>query len=74
MNKAVVLRIVNIALFFSFIIQAITASVMLFRINTPYLQLISEVHEYNGIFLIIAVVVHIALNWGWIRTNFFKKR
>lgn len=74
MNKAVVLRIVNIALFFSFIIQTITASVMLFRINTPYLQLISEVHEYNGIFLIIAVITHIVLNWGWIKANFFKKR
>ncbi|MFA6320804.1 MAG: DUF4405 domain-containing protein [Candidatus Omnitrophota bacterium] len=74
MNKAIILRIVNIALFLSFITQAITAFIILFNINTPYPQFILEVHEYNGIFLIIAIVTHITLNWGWIKVNFFKKQ
>lgn len=30
-------------------------------------------HERGGILFAIAVVFHVILNWGWIRTSFFKK-
>ena len=73
MNKIVALRVVNVALFLSFMTQAATAIIMLLRIKTHYTQLIFEIHEYNGIFMVIIAATHIALNWGWIRANFFKK-
>jgi len=30
-------------------------------------------HEANGITLAILIVLHIALNWNWVKANFFKK-
>ena len=74
MNKAGALRIVNAALFFSFVLQVITSIIILLRIKLPNAQLVFEVHEYNGIFMIMMVATHITLNWGWIKANFFKKR
>ena len=74
MNKGGALRIVNMILFFSFVIQAITSITILLRIKTHYTHLIFEIHEYNGIFMIIVAAMHITLNWGWIKANFFKKR
>ncbi len=73
-NKAGALRIVNAVLFFSFVLQAITSIIIVLRIKTPRTQLIFEIHEYNGLFMIMMVVAHVALNWGWIKANFFKKR
>ena len=73
MNKAVALRIVNMTLFFSFVTQVITSIIILLRIKIPHTQLTFEIHEYNGLFMLIIAVVHITLNWGWIKANFFKK-
>ena len=74
MNKAAVLRVVNMVLFFSFTAQVITSIIILLRIKSHYTQLIFEIHEYNGLLMIIVAAVHITLNWGWIKANFFKKR
>ena len=73
MDKVKLLRIVNPILFISFIVQATTASIMVLRIRVPHLRSILELHEYNGILMIILVAIHVTLNWGWIRANFFKK-
>ena len=74
MNKVGVLRVVNTVLFLSFILQAITIVIILFRIKTPNMRLIFEVHEYNGILMVVMAVTHITLNRGWIKANFFKKK
>jgi len=74
MNKAAVLRIVNVVLFFSFILQAITSIIIFLKIKTPYMHSIFEIHEHNGLFMIIVAATHITLNRGWMRANFFKKR
>ena len=74
MIKILTLRVVNIALLFSFILQAITSVIIVLKIRVPYRELVFETHEYNGIFMIIAAATHIVLNWGWMKANFFKKR
>ena len=74
MNKFGALRIVNMVLFFSFILQVITSVIILLKIRLHYTQLVFEVHEYNGLFMIMVAATHISLNWGWIKANFFKKR
>ena len=74
MNKFGVLRIVNMVLFCSFIVQVITSIIIFFRIKTHNTQLVFEIHEYNGLLMIILAATHIALNWGWVKANFFKKR
>ena len=74
MNKATMLRIVNAVLFFSFVLQAITSAIIFLRLKVPHRQTIFEVHEYNGLLMILLAITHIILNWGWIKANFFKKR
>lgn len=74
MDKVKLLRIVNPVLFLSFVVQAVTVSVILLRIRIPHLRAIIELHEYNGIVMITLVSIHIILNWGWIRANFFKAK
>jgi hypothetical protein len=73
MSKAVVLRAVNTILFLSFITQVVTAILIALHVNTPYTQLIFEIHEHNGFLMIAFVAIHITLNWGWVKANFFKK-
>ncbi len=74
MNKMSALRVVNTVLLFSFVLQVITGLIIFFRVRFPNNGLVFEIHEYNGLFLIIVAAMHIALNWGWIKANFFKKR
>jgi len=74
MSKVVVLRAVNMALFLAFILQVMTIVIIFLKIKTPYTHSIFEIHEYNGLFMITLAVAHIILNWGWMKTNFFKKR
>lgn len=31
-------------------------------------------HEDGGILLTVLVVVHLVLNWNWIKASYFKKR
>jgi len=65
---------VGLVLLCSFIVQAITAIIMVLRIKVPHQQMVFEIHEYNGMFMVAVVIAHIILNWGWIRATFFKKK
>ena len=74
MNKILALRVVNMVLFFSFVLQVITSLVIFFKIRLPDAEAVFEIHEYNGLLLILLAITHITLNWGWVKANFFKKR
>jgi hypothetical protein len=30
------------------------------------------VHRFNGLVLVVLIVAHAALNWGWVKANIFK--
>lgn len=30
-------------------------------------------HEGGGVLLVLGVLLHLMLNWNWVRANFFKK-
>ena len=72
-NKNKLLKIINSLLLISFIIQTLTIIVLFFNLKVPRLDLISEVHEKNGLLLIALAIIHVILNWNWIKANFFKK-
>jgi hypothetical protein len=73
MDKGKALRVVNSILFFSFVIQGITGVVLFFQWRVPGEELLSEIHNYNGLFMIACVGVHLFLNWSWVRANLFRK-
>ncbi|MCM8760549.1 MAG: DUF4405 domain-containing protein [Candidatus Omnitrophica bacterium] len=73
MNRAKTLKVVNAALLVSFLAQTVTALIIYFGIDIPDMKLVYDIHEHNGMIMIVLVLVHVALNWGWIKANFFKR-
>ncbi|MBI4979334.1 MAG: hypothetical protein HZC28_17770 [Spirochaetes bacterium] len=64
--KSMLLRIVNILLIISVVLQAATIiAIKVFGIfNLP-----GEAHEWNGYAFGVLLIAHLVLNWPWIRMN-----
>lgn len=73
MDKTGALKIVNPILACSFLVQVITSIIIFFDIKIPNRESVFEIHEYNGLLLIALAIIHITLNWGWIKANIFKR-
>lgn len=73
MNKLKALKIVNPILFLSFLVQLVTSLIIVLRIRAPHLKAYFEIHQYNGLLFIALILVHVYLNFGWIRAAYFKK-
>ncbi|HOV33319.1 MAG TPA: DUF4405 domain-containing protein [Candidatus Hydrogenedens sp.] len=69
MKKSKMLKITNIVLLLLFVNQALSGLFNDF-ISRGLFELL---HEFGGIVLIITVLIHLILNWGWIRSTFFKR-
>jgi hypothetical protein len=67
-QKTKVLKVVNIILALLFLNQACTG--FLYKV-LPY-KLYEIIHGGGGVVLAAAVVVHVILNWGWVRANILK--
>lgn len=75
MKNTVVLKLINPLLFLSMSVQVATGLVLMFGlfVSSPVIfSAITELHEHNAILLIILILIHLSLNWGWVRANFFK--
>lgn len=70
MNKIKLLKMLNPVLGISFLLQAISAVAIVLRKAPGWLY---KLHAINGMTFIIIVLVHVTLNWGWIKANFLKK-
>jgi len=70
MNKTKWLKTINPLLALSVILQAITG-LMIEYLPTAF---IGEVHEINAPILILLMLTHLTLNWGWISANFYPKK
>ena len=69
MTRASVLKIVNPILGVLLLNQVATG---LLHGVLPY-EAFEVLHEWSGILLVVVVIVHVILNWNWIKTNFFRK-
>lgn len=74
MNRFDALRKINPLLFVAAGLQAATGLVFLF---SPASFMggggwVYQAHRYNGLLLVVLIVVHAALNWGWVKANIFK--
>jgi hypothetical protein len=71
MSKSVLLKTVNYLLFVSFAIQAVAGLILFFSPDSS--ETTAQIHKYNGVALTLLVLVHIALNWGWVKSALSKK-
>ena len=69
MKKSTMLKITNVVLLLLFVNQALAGLFNDF-ISRGLFELL---YEFGGIVLIITVLIHLILNWGWIRSTFFKR-
>ena len=69
MKRNTALKILNPILLVLFVSQAITG---LFHTNIPY-KAFELLHEDGGKILIGLIVVHIILNFNWVKANYFPK-
>jgi hypothetical protein len=74
MSKVILLRIINPLLLLVFFVQACTGIIFSLKIHMDNMLLIAQIHDYNGWLMIVLIVSHVILNWGWIRANIFKKK
>jgi hypothetical protein len=37
-------------------------------------KLFEKIHETGGFLLFIGVVIHLFLNWGWVKATYLKKK
>ena len=71
MNKFGFLKIVNPLLALSFLVQAVTVVFMLLG-QGPAWKI--KVHVFNGLAFLLLALLHIILNWGWIKANILKSK
>lgn len=70
MGKTKALVAVNAVLFAGASIQAISGfMLMLTGSSAAY-----RVHTYNAAFFLVILIVHLALNWGWVKAVVLKRR
>lgn len=70
MNKLKVLKVLNPLVFLFAVCQAVT--ILLIKLTS--IGWIVEVHEWIGIALLVCILVHLVLNWNWVKANFFTKK
>ena len=73
MNKAKWLVWLNPFLFLSLLIQAVSGVILFLNLLPAWDELIARVHSYNGFIFVLLALVHLTMNWSWVRANFFKK-
>jgi hypothetical protein len=69
MNKKAALKIVNVIIAILILNQA--ASALLRGLIGR--EAFEVLHEGGGVLLLIGVIIHVILNWGWVKSVFFKK-
>jgi hypothetical protein len=69
MNKNLILKIINPVLLILLISQAATG---LSRSGIPH-ETFEFLHEGGGIALVTLSALHLILNFGWVKINYFKK-
>lgn len=76
MNKTGVLKVSNILLFISMVIQVATGVILffdLFVMRGKLFIFFVSLHKYNGVVFTILMIEHLTLNWGWIKSQLFKR-
>ena len=74
MNRVKALKVVNMLLFLVFVGIAFSGlTAMLFPGLIPY-SIFRVAHPFTGATFVTLVVIHIILNFNWIKANYLKKK
>jgi hypothetical protein len=71
MNKAQLLKVTNLVLFISAALQIVTVLALPLNINK---RMFFEIHKYNGFLFIALIIIHLALNWSWVKATYLKRK
>jgi len=74
-KRVQVLRLINPILALSFLF--VFVGIALYKYGPEALQgseLALALHEIGGLVMIIIGILHLILNWGWIKNSYFKKK
>ena len=69
MKRNTMLKILNPILGVLLVNQIITG---IFHHAIPH-EAFELLHEGGGIVLAVAAILHVILNWNWVKSNFFKR-
>ena len=72
MKKSSMLKAVNLLIAIAFALLAATSAIS--KIVPDKAPVFFEIHELAGYVFFLLAIIHIALNWPWIKANFLKKR
>jgi len=70
MKKSTQLKVLNVLLGLLMVSQALSG----FLHNELSEENFEHIHIAGAILIIIGVILHVVMNWGWARTNYLKKQ
>jgi hypothetical protein len=70
MKKATLLKVLNPVLMLLAFVQLVTIVFLLIT----YIEMVAEIHKWNGIALVMAALAHLILNWNWVVSTYFRKK
>ncbi|MCJ7526190.1 MAG: DUF4405 domain-containing protein [Candidatus Aminicenantes bacterium] len=70
MKKNTQLKVLNALLTLLMVSQALSG----FLHDRLPEETFEHIHILGGVLIVIGVILHVLLNWGWVRLNYFKKR
>jgi hypothetical protein len=72
MKKNTMLKTVNVLVAIAFAVLAVTSGIS--KIIPDLSPVLFEIHEFTGYVFFLLIIMHVILNWSWVKANFFKKR
>jgi len=75
MTKIKMLRIVNALMLLA--ILTVVVSMGLYKFGPSALQgteILGELHGLAGLCFVILAIIHLSLNWGWMKMNYFAQK
>ena len=72
MNRKFWLKLVNLVIICLFLWQVFSGIIMFFNFSEVLQDSVSGLHGYIGLMFVGTIMLHVILNWTWIRDAYLK--